>query len=89
MSKRELAAAISGFLATFESDKVPSGWLTTYALGERLGVKDRQAYNIAQRFIKAGKAEKRTFRINVGCYIRPVPHYRFTPAAAKALGISK
>jgi hypothetical protein len=89
MSKRELADAISGFLATFESDKLPKGWMTSECLGKKLGVKDRQAYNIAMRFIKAGHAEKRSFRIKVGCFIRPVAHYRFTPAAAKALGISK
>jgi len=89
MSKRELADAISGFLATFESDKVPSGWLTTYELGDKLGVKDRQAYNIAVRFMKAGQCEKSTFRIKVGCFIRPVPHYRFSKEAAKVLGLTK
>jgi hypothetical protein len=89
MSKRELAAAISEFMATFESDVVPNGWLTTYELGDKLGVKDRQAYNIAVRFMKAGHADKKTFRIKVGCFIRPVPHYKFSKKAERAMGLTK
>ena len=86
---RELAESVSRFLASFEADKVPPGWFTSLTLAPRLGIQDRQAHNIALRFLKAGQAEKRMFRINVGCYIRPVPHYRFTPQAAKALGLTK
>jgi hypothetical protein len=86
---RELAESISRFLSSFESDKVPKGWYTALTLAPHLGVQDRQANNIANRFLKAGKAERRVFRVNVGCYIRPVPHYRFTPDAEKALGLTR
>jgi hypothetical protein len=86
---RDLAESVSRFLASFEADKVPPGWYTTLTMAPLLGIKDRQAYNIAARFVAAGQAEKKNFRIKVGCYIRPVPHYRFTTAAAKALGLTK
>jgi hypothetical protein len=87
--KRGLATAVSTFLATFESEVVPQGWHTVRQLEPHLGVRDRQAANIAQRFVKHKQAEVRTFRILVGSMIRPVPHYRFTPAAEKALGLTK
>ena len=86
---RELAESVSRFLASFEADKVPREWTTLINLAPLLGVSDRQVYNIASRFIKAGQAERRMYRVKAGCYIRPVPHYRFTPQAAKALGLTK
>jgi hypothetical protein len=86
---RELAESVSRFLSSFEADKVPREWTTLINLAPLLGVSDRQVYNIASRFIKAGHAERRTFRIKVGSMIRPVPHYRFSPQASKALGLTK
>jgi hypothetical protein len=88
-SNSSLGAAINAFLATYESDKVPPGWFTCIQLAPLLRIQERQAANIAIRFLKAGQAERRMYRVKAGCYIRPVPHYRFTPQAAKALGLTK
>ena len=86
---RELAESVSRFLSSFEADKIPKGFSTLLDLAPRLRVSDRQVYNIAQRFIKAGHAERQTFRVHVGSMIRPVPHYRFSKEAEKVLGLTK
>lgn len=86
---RELAESVSRFLASFEADKVPPGWFTCIQLAPLLRIQERQAANIALRFLKAGQAERRMYRVKAGCYIRPVPHYRFSAAAAKAIGLTR
>lgn len=84
---RQLAQAVTDYLSEFESEKVPKGWYTLVQLGDKVGVKDRQAGNIANRFIKAGECEVKNFRVKVGQYIRPVKHYRFSKGASRALGL--
>lgn len=84
---RQLAQAVTDYLNEFESEKVPNNWHTLVELGERVGVQERQAGNIAKRFVKVGQCEVKNFRIKVGQYIRPVRHYRFSRGARKALGL--
>ncbi len=84
---KQLAESVSAYLQQFECDKVSAGWYTLRELGKKLGVQERQAGNIARRFTEHGQAEIKNFRIKAGPYIRPVPHYKFTKGAMKALGI--
>jgi hypothetical protein len=81
----ELAQSVSRFLMSFEADKVPKDWRTLNDLAPLLRVTNRQVYNIAKRFMKAGHAEQRSFRVNLGTMIRSVPHYKFSKEATKVL----
>lgn len=85
--RRDLVNAVSEYLSQFEAEKVPKGWYTLVQLGEKLGVHERQAGNYANRFIRCGKAQRKTFRIKAGSMIRPVAHYKFDRDASKALGL--
>ena len=86
---RELAESVSRFLASFEADKVPSDWRTVTQLGRTLGCHGRTAERIIGRMARIGQVEKRMFRIHLANHIRPVPHYKFSRDAAKALGLTK
>ena len=94
MSKRakqthgELSRAINAFLATYEADKVPRGFLTIAEWSALFKVNTRQAWNNIERIMKAGHAERATYRVKAGTIIRPVPHYRLTPASLKAIGLT-
>jgi len=87
MIKRDLVNSINSYLEQFEAEKVPKGWYTLVQLGEKLGVKDRQAGNYAHTFLRHGKAKRRKFRIKTSTVIRPVAHYKFDKDAEKALGL--
>lgn len=84
---RKLAEAVTDYLSQYEVEKVPPGWYNCIELGKMLGVHDRQANNIARRFLKHNEAEARTFRAKAGPFIRPVTYYKFTKGASRALGI--
>lgn len=85
--RHQLAEAVTQYLDQFESQRPGKGWYTLVKLGEKLGVGERQAGNIAKRFINVKHCETRNFRVKVGQYIRPVKHYKFSKGASKALGL--
>jgi len=87
-SNSSLGAAINAFLATYESDKVPAGFRTITQWSPILRVNTRQTCNILHRFLKVGHAEKANYRIKQQTMIRPVDHYRLSPPALKALGLT-
>ena len=84
----ELSRAINAFLASYEADKVPPGFLTMKDWAAAFKVNTRQAWNNIERFLKAGHAERATFRVKAGTILRPVSHYRLSPDALKALGLT-
>jgi hypothetical protein len=88
-SSMDLADSVARFLASFEADKVPSDWRTVTQLGRTLGCHGRTAERIIGRMARIGQVEKRLFRIHLANHIRPVPHYKFSRDAAKALGLTK
>ena len=88
-SNGDLGKAVNAFLATYECDKVPKGYLTVAAWAPHLGVNSRQAWNVIHRFARVGHATEASFRIKQRSMIRPVVHYRFSPAALKALGLTR
>ena len=62
--------------STIPPDDVPAGWFTVAQLANKL---DRSHCNTSERvrkMVSAGKAEKKTFRIQLEERVRPVPHYR-------------
>lgn len=89
MSKRpDLSAALTAYLSTFEAEKPEAGFLTLADWGAIMGVGERQAFNVIERLMKAGKADSRKYRIVCKSVIRPRPHYRIVPEALKALGLT-
>jgi hypothetical protein len=87
-SNNSLGAAVSAFLATYESDKVPEGFRTVSQWSPLLKVNSRQTHNILSRLCRVSHVEKASFRIRQRSFIRPVDHYRMTKAALKALGLT-
>ena len=87
-SNNPLGAAVNAFLATYESDKVPAGFRTVSQWSAHFRVNTRQSCNIIHRFLKVGHAEKANYRIKQQTMIRPVDHYRLSPPALKALGLT-
>ena len=87
MSKRDLSSAVTAYLATFEAERPEPGFRNLAEWGAIMGVGDRQAFNIIERLMKAGKADSRKFRTVCRSVIRPRPHYRIAPDALKALGL--
>lgn len=85
---RELSKAINAFLATYEADKVPPGFLTIKDWGSTFKVNTRQAWNNIERFMQAGHAERAIYRVKAGTILRPVPHYRLSKDALKALRLT-
>lgn len=85
----ELSRAINAFLATYEADKVPPGFRTIKGWSVLFKVNTRQAWNNIERFLKAGHAERAIYRVKAGTIIRPVPHYRLSPPALKALALTR
>ena len=85
---RELSKAMSSFLATFEADKVPPGYLSLNEWGAVFNVSVRMAWNNIYRFIKAGHCERAVFRVKTSNSIRPVAHYRLSKPALKGLGLT-
>ena len=86
---RELRASIAAYLSATDTEKVPPGWHTCKAIEKLTGYSQRGANMIVLKMLEAGDVEVRKFKIRTGQVIRPVPHYRFNPRAAKALGLDK
>lgn len=59
-----------------DADEVPKGWMTVRQLMEELGLERAQTHHKLETMVRAGVAEKKSFRISVGAYVRPTPHYR-------------
>ena len=86
---RDLGESVARFLASFEADKVPAGWINVTQLGKTLCVQQRTAERIVKRMERVNQAERKVFRVPMANHIRPVLHYRFSHAASKALGLTK
>jgi DNA-binding MarR family transcriptional regulator len=85
---RKLADSVSRFLASFEAEQVPPGWYNLTDIGKTLGIQQRSAERIVKRMERVGQSEKKIYRVFMANHLRPVLHYRFTPAAEKALGLT-
>ena len=85
----KLRDSINAYLAEVGCVTVPKGWYTSSGLTKHLDLSQRAVTIIVNRMTKAGDVEIRKFRVLAGQVLRPVPHYRFSPRAAKALGLDK
>jgi hypothetical protein len=58
------------------TDEVPSGWLTARELARKIGKADSTMGKLLNRAVLEGRAERQNFRVVVGAFTRPTPHYR-------------
>lgn len=58
------------------SDAVPKGWIIMAEFARRINKAVSTAQQDMRLLIDTGKAESRTFRIQTGRRVLPVPHYR-------------
>ena len=58
------------------TDIVPPGWRTLGDLAKQIGATVPTLQRKMRWLIKEGKAERRSFRIQLAKNVRPVPHYR-------------
>lgn len=72
----ELARWCATLSAEVASEDVPEDWHTTVELAELLKKSVSTTGKLLCAAIRAGKCERRNFRIRTGGAVRPVPHYR-------------
>ena len=58
------------------AEQVPPGWFTTEQLCKKTGQSRCRVQARIRRLFARGKAEKKTFRIQLKRQVRPVAHYR-------------
>ena len=56
---------------------VPDEWRSTAQCAEDMGLSVSHTSRILRAGIKEGTVETRTFRVNAGTRIYPIPHFRF------------
>lgn len=81
MSKRtqadpDLAKWCAALTAEIVTDEVPPGWHTSAELATKLGKPPSTMGKLLLAAVRAGKCETQKFRVQVGSFVRPVPHYR-------------
>lgn len=79
MKANEWLAAI----AQLQSNAIETpakGFLTMKQVGQMLGLKRSRAGTVVAELVRRGRAEKRTYRIQLAGKVGPVPHYRLTGA---------
>lgn len=68
-------------------DPVPEGWLTARQIAQRMKCEPRNVLHHAHYWADHGKCEVRKFKTRTLSEWKFVPHYKFDPEVAKALGI--
>jgi hypothetical protein len=62
--------------STAPTDVVPPGWFTVRGLAAKLKTPVPTLQGKMQRLFKAGRAERKNFRVQLEKNVRPVPHYK-------------
>jgi hypothetical protein len=62
--------------STAPTDVVPPGWFSVRGLAAKLKTPVPTLQGKMQRLFKAGRAERKNFRVQLEKNVRPVPHYR-------------
>jgi hypothetical protein len=72
-----VASAWAAVLTTQKTpDKVPAGWFTAKQIAEKTGKACSTIGTQLCRAVAEGRCERKTFRVQTGEMVRPVPHYR-------------
>ena len=88
MSKRRIQEAVAELIATFEAEEVPKGWYTIRQLAARHGTGPRNVFIIVQKLMRHKHAEHKDYRVRTERGLQPIRHYRLSPSAAKAFGLT-
>jgi hypothetical protein len=72
----EASAWAAALASPVIEDTVPPGWMTARELAKKLGKADSTMGKLLNRAVLEDRAERQNFRIVVGAFTRPVPHYR-------------
>lgn len=59
-----------------DAEEVPKGWKTVRQLQDIFHLNRHQTYVNCEAMVRVGLAEKRSFRVSVGSFIRSTPHYK-------------
>ena len=62
--------------STAPTDVVPPGWFSVRGLALKLKTPIHTIQGKMQRLFKAGKAERKSYRVQLEKNVRPVPHYK-------------
>ena len=77
-----LAALVSLVDGESKADKVETGYKTSKQFEDQFRVGPKQTYVWLERLTKAGLAEKKSYRVHTGMYIRNIPHYKLSKKAS-------
>ena len=84
-SRNELFAALVSLVdCNRRTEKVDAGFMTVNQFAELFRLGEKQTYVWLEKLVKAGMAERRTYRIQTGIYCRNVMHY-YPNKKAKAI----
>jgi hypothetical protein len=76
-SRNDLFAALVSLVeCEGRTDKVEPGFMTVSQFSEVFMLGPKQTYVWLERMCKAEVAEKKSYRVQVGMYVRQVPHYK-------------
>lgn len=67
---------LESHLKTDGLEKVPSGWLTSHQISDKLGKAMSTASHMIAEQVRNGRLEMKKFRIQVGDRAVSTPHYR-------------
>jgi hypothetical protein len=88
MSKSRIQKAVADLIATFEEETVPKGWYTVRQLAAKHGTGPRNVFIIVQKLMRHKHAEWHDYRVRTERGLQPIRHYRLSPSAAKAFGLT-
>jgi hypothetical protein len=71
----EASAWAAALASPVIEDAVPPGWMTARELAKKLGKADSTMGKLLNRAVLEGRAERQNFRVVVGAFTRPTPHY--------------
>jgi hypothetical protein len=72
----DLAAWCAVLSEAKPADKVPDGWLTAKQIAEKTGKALSTIGSQLCHAVSQGRCERKSFRIQTGDMVRPVPHYK-------------
>lgn len=74
----EAAAWAAALHTQVTAEDVPHGWHTTVEIAKKLNKSASTTGRLLLTAMRAGKCERKIYRVNCGSSVRPVPHYKLS-----------
>ena len=74
----DLAKWCEALTTSAVGEEVPEGWLTTTQLAHKLNKAPSTMGKILYDAVRAGRCQRKNFRVPCGAHTRSIPHYRPT-----------